>query len=65
MIPRAPLIMAAVAGVSAIGAGVVLTRPARGEGSVYARRIAGTMLGAFAVILGGFAYALWSWGASA
>jgi hypothetical protein len=62
---RAPLIMAAAAGVSAVGAGIVLARPARSEGAVYARRIAGTMLGAFAVILGGFAYAMWSWGAGA
>ncbi len=62
---RAAGIMAAVAGISALGAGGVVTRPERSDGAVYARRLVGTMLAAFAVILGGFAYALWSWGAGA
>lgn len=60
---RAPLIMAAVAATAGIGGLVVFTRPARSEGAVYGRRIAGTMLIALAVILGGFAYALATFGA--
>jgi hypothetical protein len=61
---RAPFIMAAVAATAGIAGLVVFTRPVRSEGAVYGRRIAGTMLIALAVILGGFAYALNSWGAA-
>jgi hypothetical protein len=58
----AALIMTIVAIVAA-GAGLfVVTRPAKSEGAVYARRIAGTMLLALAMILGAFSYALWTWG---
>ena len=59
---RAPLIMGAVALTSGAAALVVLTRPGVSEQAVYGRRIAGTMFGALAIILGGFAYALASWG---
>jgi hypothetical protein len=61
---RAPFIMAAVAATAGIGGLVVLTRPVRSEGAVYGRRIAGTMLLALALLLGRFAWALDSWGAS-
>jgi hypothetical protein len=60
MLP-APLIMALVAATSAVAAGVVLLRPVHSEAGMYGRRIAGTMLAAFAIILGGFAASLWSW----
>ena len=62
MMLRAPLIMASVATVSGVAALVVFTRPGVSEQALYGRRIAGTMFGALAVILGGFAYALASWG---
>ena len=58
-----PVIMAIVATVLALAAIYMITRPARSEPAIYGRRIAGTMLGAGAIILGGFAYALSSWGA--
>ena len=57
----APLIMALVAATSAVAAGVVLLRPVHSEAGAYGKRIAGTMLAAFAIILGGFAASLWSW----
>ena len=63
MMLRAPLIMASVATVSGVAALVVFTRPGVSEEAVYGRRIAGTMFAALAIILGGFAYALGSWGA--
>jgi hypothetical protein len=56
------LVMAGVAAVMAVGAGVVLTRPGTSESAIYGRRIVGTMLGAGAIILGSFAYALGSVG---
>ncbi len=59
----APVVMGLVATILAIATVAVLTRPARTEPAVYGRRIAGTMLGAGAIILGGFALALQSWGA--
>ena len=62
MIP-APLIMAAIAATSAIAAAIVLLRPVHSEAGSYGKRIAGTMLAAFAIILGGFAASLWSWSA--
>ncbi len=58
----APVIMGLVAVAALAGTVVTLTRPAASEAGVYRRRIAGTMLGAGAIILGGFAYALSSWG---
>jgi hypothetical protein len=60
MLP-APLVMALVAATSAVAAGVVLLRPVHSEAGAYGKRIAGTMLAAFAIILGGFAASLWSW----
>ena len=62
MMLRAPLIMASVATVSGMAALVVFTRPGVSEEAIYGRRIAGTMFGALAIILGGFSYALGSWG---
>lgn len=59
----APVIMALVAVAALAAAAVTLTRPATSDAAIYRRRIAGTMLGAGAVILGGFAFALGSWGA--
>lgn len=56
-------IMALVAAALAIAAIGVLTRGVRSEAGVYGRRISGTMLAAAAIILGGFAWALSSWGA--
>ena len=61
---RAPLIMTMVAAAAGVGGLVVFTRPALTEGAVYARRIAGTMLLALALLLGRFAWALNSWGQS-
>jgi len=58
---RAPLIMTMVATAAGIGGLAVFTRPARSESAVYARRIAGTMLLALALLLGRFAWALNSW----
>jgi hypothetical protein len=55
---RASLIMACVAGVSALGGAAVLAVPTRGEGGTYGKRIAGTMLWALALILGMFAWGL-------
>lgn len=59
----APLVMALVAATSASAAAIVLTRPVTSEAGAYGKRIAGTMFAAFAIILGGFAASLWSWGA--
>ena len=59
----APLVMAVVALLVLGGTAFTLTRPATSEAAIYRRRIAGTMLGAGAIILGGFAFALSSWGA--
>ena len=56
-----PLIMALVATTSALAAAIVLLRPVRSEAGSDGKRIAGTMLAAFAIILGGFAASLWSW----
>ena len=58
----APLVMAVVALLVLGGTAFTLTRPATSEAALYRRRIAGTMLGAGAIILGGFAFALSSWG---
>ncbi len=55
---RAVLVMACVSGAAALASAIVLTRPARSEAAVYARRIAGTMLGAGALILALFAWGL-------
>jgi len=51
-------IMGGVAAICAIGGGVVLTRPARSEPAVYAKRIGATMLIALALILALFAWGL-------
>ncbi len=59
----APVIMGLVAVAALGGMAFTLTRPATSEAAIYRRRIAGTMLGAGAITLGGFAYALSSWGA--
>lgn len=58
----APLVMAVVALLALAGAVYTATRPTASEAAVYRQRIAGTMLGAGAIILGGFAFALHSWG---
>lgn len=58
----APVVMAIVALLALAGAGFTITRPTANEAAIYRRRIAGTMLGAGAIILGGFAFALSSWG---
>lgn len=50
--------IAALTGLLAIGA---ISRPGTSDQARYAKRIAGTMLGAGAIILGGFAFALSSW----
>jgi hypothetical protein len=63
MIARAPLVMAAVAGLCAISATLILSRPVHSEAGRYGKRISATMFAAFAIILGGFAASLWSWGA--
>jgi hypothetical protein len=57
-----PVIMAMVATVLAMAATYVITRPALTDPAIYGRRIVGTMLGAGAIILGGFAWALQSCG---
>jgi len=54
----AALIMGGVAAICAIGCGVVLTRPARSEPAIYAKRIGATMLIALALILALFAWGL-------
>jgi|GEM_PF-1057395 hypothetical protein len=56
-----PVIMAMVSGIAGLLAVLVATRPGDSEQSVYARRIVGTMLATLAIILGGFAWSLWSW----
>ncbi|HEX4694931.1 hypothetical protein [Sphingomonas sp.] len=62
---RAPIIMGTVAAVAALGgAGVLVGIRGSSEGAVYARRIGATMLLMLALILGGFATAMASWGAA-
>lgn len=56
-----PVIMAGVAIVFGLLAVFVATRSGASEQRRYAKRIVGTMLAALALILGGFAYALWTW----
>lgn len=58
----APRIMGVVSAALAVAATAVWTRPARSEGAVYARRIAGTMLGAAALVLAMFAWSMAGWG---
>lgn len=58
-----PLVMGIVAALLAAAAVYVVMRPSQAEGAAYVKRIVGTMLGAGAIILGGFAFALNSWGA--
>lgn len=59
----APLIMAAVAGLAALGAicALAFIRGAS-EAAIYARRLTATMLVALAGILGFFAWSMASWG---
>ncbi len=59
----APRIMGLVAAVLTVATVLVWTRPVRSDGAVYARRIAGTMLGAGAVVLAMFAWNMAGWGA--
>ncbi len=56
-----PVIMAGVASVSGLLAVFVVTRSGASEQVRYAKRIVGTMLAALTLILGSFAYALWTW----
>ncbi len=56
-----PVIMALVASISGLLTVFVVTRSGATEQGRYAKRIVGTMLAALALILGGFAYALWTW----
>ena len=56
-----PVVMAVVASVAGLLAVFVVTRSGATEQARYAKRIVGTMLTALAIILGGFAYALWTW----
>ncbi|HZV56544.1 MAG TPA: hypothetical protein VFF89_02620 [Sphingobium sp.] len=55
---RAALVMACVAAAAALAGGTILARPARSEQGVYAKRIAGTMFCALALILAVFAWGL-------
>ena len=57
----APLVMAIVALIAGAGAIFFMARRTTSEASVYRNRIAGTMLAAAALTLGGFAWALHSW----
>jgi hypothetical protein len=56
-----PVIMGLVASLAGLSAVFVATRSGTSDEARYARRIAVTMLAALAIILGGFALALWSW----
>ncbi len=56
-----PAIMASVAAVSGLLAVFVVTRAGATDQGRYAKRIAGTMLATLALMLGVFAYALWTW----
>ncbi len=56
-----PVIMGLVASVAGLLAVFVATRPGATDQARYAKRITATMLSALAIILGGFAYALWTW----
>lgn len=57
----AAILMAIVALACAGGALYVARRTTHSEASVYRNRIAGTMLGAGAIILIAYAFALYSW----
>ena len=59
------LIMALVAVVLAISAIVLAFKQGGGDKGTVRRRITATMLGAAAIILGAFAYALHGWDAGA
>ena len=60
----AATLMFMVAALCAALATVIVVRRAADEAAVYRNRIAGTMLGAAAIILSGYAYALRSWSAA-
>jgi hypothetical protein len=55
---RAALVMAGVAAASALGGGLLVTRPSRTPQMVYVKRIGGMMAFALALFLGLFAYGL-------
>ena len=57
-------VMAGVALLCALGAGVLFVRPTPSEAAVYRHRIAATMLLAAAMILAVFAWTLHSWDAA-
>ena len=59
-----PVIMALVASAAGLLAVFVVSRPGTTDQARYAKRIVGTMLAALALILGGFAWALWTWSIS-
>ena len=52
------LLVATVVGAAGLA---FMLSPSTSEAGVYRRRIAGTMGVTFAVVLYGFAYALWNW----
>ncbi|OYY67749.1 hypothetical protein [Sphingomonas sp. 28-63-12] len=56
-----PVIMALVASLAGLLAVFVVSRGGVSDQARYAKRIVGTMLAALAIILGGFAWALWTW----
>ncbi len=58
---NAALLMAGVALLCAAASFAIWRRTTRSEASVYRNRIAATMLAAAALVLIGFAAALWSW----
>lgn len=60
---RAVLVMACVAATSAAAGGTILALPARSEGAIYGKRIAGTMFCAMALILTLYAFGLERMGA--
>jgi hypothetical protein len=55
---RAAIVMACVSAAAATGSAIIVSRPAGSEQAVYVKRIAGTMLGAGAMILALFAWGL-------
>ncbi|OYY75618.1 MAG: hypothetical protein B7Y43_18710 [Sphingomonas sp. 28-62-20] len=56
-----PVIMGVVAATAGLSAVFVVTRPGASDQARYAKRIVTTMLATLAIILGAFAWALWTW----
>jgi Cu/Ag efflux pump CusA len=56
-----PVVMGLVASMAGLLAVFLVTRAGASDQGRYAKRILGTMLAALALILGSFAYALWTW----